>query len=136
MFCFRRTADSLYRALTCAQPAAAADIADFVMQHLFADACRTALLFDMRFVFISEIFQGAQNRVGSGLSQAAKSCFLDILGKVFQQLDIALASLALRNPGKDFQHTLRAFAAGSTFAAGFRLRKVQEELGNVNHAGT
>ena len=89
----------------------------------------------MRLVFISEIFQGAQNRVGSGLSQAAKSCFLDILGKVFQQLDIALASLSFRNTGKDFQHTLRAFAAGSTFTAGFRLRKVQEELGNVNHAG-
>ena len=105
------------------------------MQHLFADACRTALLFDMRFVFISEIFQGTQNRVRRGLSQAAKSCFLDILGKAFQQLDIALASLAFRNTGKDFQHTLRAFAAGSAFAAGFRLRKVQEELSNVNHAG-
>ena len=105
------------------------------MQHLFTNTCGTALFFDMRFILVSEVFQGTQNRIRSCLSQAAQSCFLNILGQVFQQLDIALASLSFCNTGKNFQHTLRAFAAGSTFAAGFRLRKVQEEPGNVNHAG-
>ena len=43
---------------------------------------RTALFIYMRFVFVSEISQSAQNRVWSGLSQSAESCGFNIIGQL------------------------------------------------------
>ena len=52
--------------------------------------CRAFLLFYMSLIFVSEILDSSQNRVGSSLTETAECAVLDGIAKLLKQLDIAL----------------------------------------------
>ena len=93
------------------------------------------LLTDVSVVLIAEVTDGGQNGVGSGLTQAAQSAVLNSQAQLFQQLDVAFATLAGNNTAQDFLQTLGTDTAVDTLTAGLVLGEVQEELGHTHHAG-
>ena len=60
-------------------------------------ASRTALLFDVSFVLVTEIAQGGENRVGSSLSQTAQGVLFYVVAELFQLIQILHGSGALGN---------------------------------------
>ncbi|OFV72179.1 hypothetical protein ACWI_04290 [Acetobacterium wieringae] len=89
----------------------------------------------MIFVFVTEIFDGGQHRVGGGLTEAAQGTVFDLVTEFFEQFDITVLAFALGNPVEDFQHPGGTDPAVGTFAAGFFTGEVQEETGHVHHTG-
>ena len=57
--------------------------------HACTDIGWTSLLLDMGLLFISEIVQGAQDRVRRRASQLAEGCLSDVTAQVLQELQIA-----------------------------------------------
>ena len=95
--------------------------------------CWTPLLPHVGFIFISEMLQGAQHRIGSRLPQSAEG-WLMFRARV-SSFSISPSSPFLGKPGKNLQHSRGPDAARRTFAAGFVLGEVQEETGNIHHTG-
>jgi len=53
---------------------------DIIYSEFGAYSGRTALLQDMSFIFVSEVTQGCEDRIGSCFSQTTKRPCLNILG--------------------------------------------------------
>jgi asparagine N-glycosylation enzyme membrane subunit Stt3 len=68
---------------------------DFIVKQRFADAGRHILLLDVGVVFIPEVENGGQHRVGCRRAQAAKGEFLNHTAQFFEKFDVAFAALAL-----------------------------------------
>ncbi|OQB55897.1 MAG: hypothetical protein BWX99_01033 [Deltaproteobacteria bacterium ADurb.Bin151] len=104
------------------------------LEHGRADGRATAVLVDVLFVFLAEIADGAQNRIGSCLPQAAQGRIFDNGGHFLEQFDVARLAFSVGNVGQNVQHAFGAFAAGGALAAGFILAEVHEEPGHVDRA--
>ena len=129
-------ADRACGALPCALGAAFADCGiDHDSLQPCAVAGGAAFFENMRFVFVAEVFNRADDGVGCGFSETAKSGGRYGVRKFEQQLDVAFFALAVNDALKDLKHTLGAFAAGGALAAGFVLGEVHEEACNFDHAG-
>ena len=88
-------ADAVGRALLGAEHAAGAGLGvDVVRDQRLALAGRAALLVDMRFVFIAEVPDGREHRVGRRAAEGAERALEDVVGELLEQLDVALAALA------------------------------------------
>ena len=92
------------------------------------------LVADVLDVFVAEVADGREHRVGRGLAQAAERRVLDHLAQVDEPLDVGLLAAAFADPVQDLEHPLRAYAARHALAARFFLHKFQEETGDVDHA--
>ena len=53
------------------------------LHQVFANAGRAFLVNYMGDIFVAEIFECGQNRVGSGLTQATEGVLLDVLAEFF-----------------------------------------------------
>lgn len=94
----------------------------------------TALFIDMRFIFMTEMFERAEHRVGRTLTKSAQAVARDFITQVFKLLDVAVFALAIANFLQQFQNAACANAAGCAFSAGFSLCEIHEEAGDVYHA--
>src|SRR3990172_7334489 len=88
----------------------------------------------MRFVFIPEILQRAQDRVRGCLAQTTKRSSLDIIREVLKQLHVSFPAFARGYPFEYFKQPLCTYPAGHAFAAGFVLGELEKELRYVDHA--
>ncbi len=100
-----------------------------------ANRRRTALLLDVGFVFIPEVADGAKDRVGSRLAEAAKGRLFDAFPKLKEEIDVPFLSFAVADALQDLQHPLGADAARGAFPARLILDKIEEEFGQVHHTG-
>ena len=57
----------------------------------------TALLIDVRFIFMTEMFKCAKYRVGRSLTKSAQAVARDFVAQVFKPFDIAVFALAVAN---------------------------------------
>ena len=89
----------------------------------------------MRFVFVAEVFNRADDGVGCGFSETAKSGGRYGVRKFEQQVDVAFFALAVNDALKDLKHTLGTFTTWNTFTTALTLSKVHEESGNFYHTG-
>ena len=62
------------------------------------------MMIDMIFIFVSEIFDGGQHRVGSCLTETAQRTIFDLVAEFFKQFDVAILAFPLGNPVENFQH--------------------------------
>ena len=73
-----RAANGVDRAISRAERTAAAFVGnDLVFDQVAALAGRTLFIVDMRFVLVTEILDGGEHGVGSGLTEAAERAVLD-----------------------------------------------------------
>jgi len=129
------TGDSANGALSCAGGTALALISnDAVVEQSLADAGGALLVNDMSYILIAEVTDGGKNGVGSSLTKAAQSVFLDICSQLFQLVQIFQSALALSDAVKDLIHTTGTDTAGSTLTAGLINGELEEELGDIDHA--
>ena len=87
----------------------------------------------MCLIFVAEVPESGEHRIGSRLSQTAERIVLYIVAELFQLIQIRHVGLPLGDLCKDLQHTLGADPAGGTFAAGFLYRKFKKKFGNIHH---
>ena len=99
-----------------------------------AHARAAVLVADVLDVFVAEVADGREHRVGRRLAQAAERGVLDHLAQVDQPLDVGLLAAAFADAVEDLQHPLRAHAAGHALAARLFLDEFEEEAGDVDHA--
>jgi hypothetical protein len=87
-------------------------------------------------VFVAEVPDGGQHRVGRGLAESAKRRVLDHLAQFDEAVDVIHLAMAFADAvARISQHSLGPHAAGHAFAARFFLDELQEEAGHVHHAG-
>lgn len=89
----------------------------------------------MRPVFLGEIAQRGQHRIGGGIAQAAQRAVANALAQPLEAFHIAGLSLALADAVEDFLHARGAHAAGRAFSAGFLAGKLHEKARHIHHAG-
>ena len=136
MFLVRPKRDGVYRTDLGAQRAADAFVGDPIPDQRLAPGRGAALLVQVGVVFIAEVFQRRQDRVGRRLAQSAETGSLDPICQFFQRFQVARLSFTLAEAIEDLQHPLGADSAERAFAARFRLRELQKEAGHVHHAVT
>ena len=136
--------DRTARALFAAGRAAHAKVGvDPVMLEALTGAGRTAVLQDVRLVFVAEETERAQDRVGRGLPQAAERGFPNRRRELLQvkhapeplQAPNFVAHGPLAEAAQDFVHPSGPLPAGRAFPAGLVPEELHEELGHVDHAG-
>src|ERR1022692_4663652 len=101
-----------------------------------AHARRALAVFDVRLVFLGEVAQCAQHRVGGRYTQPAQAGVPQEIAEVLDHGDILLAGLETSDLGEQFVHLVSSHAARNTLAAGLSHAEVHEVLGHVDHAGT
>jgi len=89
---------------------------------------------DVGLVFIAEVSEGAQRRIGRREAQAAEACVLDHFAEFLELVQVFHDGAAVADPLQDAQHLGSADAAGDAFAATLVAAEVHEEPGNVYHA--
>ena len=89
---------------------------------------------DVFVVFLPEILNGAQHRIGCCLTQTTDGRFLDGMPQFFEQFHIALTAFAPGNPLQNLQHTFGSDTTGHTFSTGLVLNEFHKEAGHVHHA--
>ena len=82
-------ADSRSRAVAGALCAALALLrVDDIVEESLADACRASLVNDMSNILISEVFESRENRVRCCLTESAESVGLNVLGQLFESVEV------------------------------------------------
>src|SRR5450759_1051916 len=128
--------DRVFGAFAPAERTAVAVFGDDVERdECLAHARRAALFLDVGFVFVAEITDRAEDRIGGRFAQAAERTVFDGLTHLFQQLDVTLPTFAVYDVGQDRMHLEHALATGHALAARFELGEIQEIAGHVHHAG-
>jgi len=90
---------------------------------------------DMGFIFIPEIADGGQDRVGGSLTQAAQRTGFYRRAQLLEHFDIAFLPVPAGDVIQSLIHALDAFTTGRALAAGFEPGKVKEVAGDIDHAG-
>ena len=84
---------------------------------------------------LAEVLDGGENRVGRGAAERAQRAVHDVVAELLEQLDVAVAAVAVLDAVQDLEHALGAQTAGHALAAALLLGEVQEEARQVDHAG-
>jgi hypothetical protein len=113
--------------------AAGAIISDSVFDEGRASACRAPAL-EMRFVFVPEITQRSEHRIGSSFAESAKAAGADLTTESLKFDEVLLLAFARAETFKDVEHPASADAAERAFAAGLVLGELEEVAGDVHHA--
>ena len=87
---------------------------------MFAYAGGAALFDDVRFIFVSEVAQGGQNRVRRRLAQAAEGVGLDVIRQRLELVEVFQRALSAR----DFIEDLNKVLNGETDAEYRFLKKI------------
>ena len=88
-------ADSRDGAVSGAETAADAQIlVDLEAQQRLTYACGTLLVDYMRYILIAEELEGRKDGVGSRLTESAKGVFFDVMGELFELVQILESRLA------------------------------------------
>ena len=133
---FECTADRADRALLRTDRAPAALVRENLgNRQSLALACGTALILHMCFIFVAEVAQRRENRIGSRLAESAERTHLDRFRRFFEESKRILVRVALRDIVEERKHLLGSFTAGNAFSAGFVLRETHEELRHSRHTG-
>ncbi len=106
-----------------------------VSDQVLTNARRASLIFDMGLVFVSEIRDCAQDRIGCGLAEGTQRGLRYNPAQFFKELDISFFSFATGNCIDDLIHPASPIAARGTFSATLILQKIQKVFGCVNHTG-
>ena len=85
-------------------------------------------------VLIAEETDGGQDRVRSRLTKAAECVLLDVIGELFELVDVFQGAFAFGDAVEDLEHSSGTDTAGRTFTAGLVDGELQEELRDVDHA--
>lgn len=127
-------ADSRDGAVSGAETAADAQIlVDLEAQQRLTYACGTLLVDYMRYILIAEELEGRKDGVGSRLTESAKGVFFDVMGELFELVQILERRLA----GDDLSVSPAFFSCRygrGALSAGLVNREVEEELGYIDHA--
>src|SRR5579885_2335921 len=97
--------------------------------------CRALMLLNVLQIFLAEVFQGAQDWIGCGLTEATERSSSHGTAKILEKRELRVRRPAQRDVLEYVVHMHCADAAGNTLAAGFALAEVHKELGNIHHAG-
>ena len=108
-------------------------VVDFEGEELAAGACGTFLVTDVSKVFILEVAQSTQNRVGCCLTETAESSISNGFGEVFEIDKHFFSTVTVADFFEHFEHAAGTDTAGSAFTAGFIFGKVQIELRHRGH---
>ena len=128
--------DAVNRAYTGTKGTANALVGDDDdLKQVRTDTGRTFLITDVGKVLIGKGIHGGQNRVRHGLTEATKCSVLDVNGEGLHFFKISLGTGAMGDLFKGLPETLGADTARGTFTAGLIHGEVEEELGDVDHAG-
>ena len=100
-----------------------------------ADRCPTVFVLDMLLVFLTEIADGSQYRVGRRLPQSAKRTRLNLLAHLQEQVNVLHLAPPVGDIVQDVQHLFRPQTAGNALTAGLVLGKGEEIAGDIDHAG-
>src|ERR1017187_5944832 len=111
---------------------------DAVVVHAVADqgraAARGTAPFEVCLVFLAEVSQRGQYRVGRRLPEPAQAAAADVVGQGREFVQVFAAPLSRAEAFQDLQHPLGADAAEGALAAGFRLGEFEEEARDIHHA--
>ena len=108
---------------------------DGVADQRAAYSGRAAPLDHVSHDLFAEVAQGGEHGVGRAAAQLAQRTLDDVVAELLEQLDVVHRAQALGDALEDLEHPLRADAAGHALAAALLGRELQEELGEVDHAG-
>ena len=75
--------------------------ADFVMEQGLTDTRRALLIPNMGFIFLPEIFDGGEHRVGCRGAQAAQGELPDHIAQFLKQIDVPFPSVSLTDAGSE-----------------------------------
>ena len=89
----------------------------------------------MGLVLVTEVTDRREHGVGGRLAEAAERGLADRLAEGHEALDVALLALTVADALHDLEHPLGADAARRALAAALFLRELEEEAGDVDHAG-
>jgi hypothetical protein len=89
---------------------------------------------DVCLVFLAEMPDGAEYRVGRSLPQAAKRRGADHLGQFLKEVNVFQGTLASGDPAQYVQHLGDSCAARHALATGLVLGEFQEEFRHIDHA--
>ena len=90
---------------------------------------------DMGQVFITEILQGCQHRVGGALPQAAEAGVFHQIAEVFQGGQIVWRPPSCRYLREGIMDLPRSHPAGHAFTAGLGHTELHKEFRHIHHAG-
>ena len=128
------TFDGIDRAVAAALGTTDTVTGDGQAEQLGAGSGRAFLVADMGNIFIAEVTQRGEDRVGSRLTKAAESGIGDGLRQIFQFVEHLFGAFAVTDFFEHFQHTAGTDTAGSAFPAGFVFGEFQIELRHGGHA--
>ena len=129
-----RHRDGVDRAMLGAEGAAGAVGGDLILDERGALARRAAAL-QVGLVFVAEVAQGREHRVGGRFAQAAEAAGADLAGQLFEFVQVRALRLARAKLVQNIQHPLGADAAEGAFAARLVLRELEEIARDIHHAG-
>jgi hypothetical protein len=110
-------------------------LADAVTDQSPANTGRTFLVPNVSNIFITEVFDGTQNRVRSRAAQGAQGTIDDSLGHGLQKFNVTLLSFSITDVMQDFIHPVNPFPAGNTLTAGFKFEEIDEIPRDIDHTG-
>ena len=93
------------------------------------------LFLDVRLVFIAEISDCAENGVGKRGPKTAHGGIFYRCPQFFQELHVAFAPPSFSDSCQDLQQRIAAVAARAALPAGLVIGELNEELGDIDHAG-
>ncbi len=89
---------------------------------------------DVLDVFVLEVAERAEHRVGRCLPKAAQAGLLDCAAEIHKQVQIVHGSGSIADARKQREHLRRSRAAGNALAAGLGHAELDEETRDVDHA--
>ncbi len=92
------------------------------------------VVFYVRFVFVSEVFDCRKYRVRGCLPETAERCRDNVLAEIQKGLYVSLFPIAIADISQNIEHYPCTDPAGSTFTAGFFGREFEEKLRGADHA--
>ena len=120
-------ADSRDGAVSGAETAADAQIlVNLEAQQRLTYACGTLLVDYMRYILIAEELEGRKDGVGSRLTESAEGVFFDVMGELFELVQILERRLAGDDLFEYLLHSSRADTAGGALSAGLVNGEVKE----------
>ena len=78
---------------------------------------RAALFVDMRFIFMTEMLERAEHRVGCSLTKSAQAVARDFITQVLKFFDVAVFALAVANFLQQLQNAACTNSTGSALSA-------------------
>ena len=107
---------------------------DHILQQGLADTGGAAFVHHMGYIFLTEMLQSGQNRVGGGLTQSAQGAALQVVAQLLDGVQISKGALTLGDLIQQVIQTLGSDAAGDALAAALGMAHLQKCVGHIHGA--